>query len=182
MMKADQPMVVCLGFFDGVHKGHLALLHAARQIADANGWQVCVHTFDHAPGSKGEALTSLEEREALLLQAGADRTAVSAFDENMRHMSGDDFFYQIVLGQLHARHVVCGDDHRFGYRGAWGVKELAELCRRAAVGLTVVPPVCLSDGTRISTTAMKKALETGDWARAEAMLGRPLNQADRPET
>ena len=77
MCKADRPAVVCLGFFDGVHKGHLALLHAARAVADERGWPVCVHTFDHAPGSKGRALTTLEERTDLLLQAGADQVAVS---------------------------------------------------------------------------------------------------------
>lgn len=181
MMEGCGRQVVCLGFFDGVHLGHLALLQAARRIADEHGWPVCVHTFDHAPAGKGTALTTLAEREALLLQAGADRVAQSAFDDEMRCMRGDDFFRRVVLGQLRAGHVICGDDHRFGYRGAWGVRELAQLCREAGVGLTVVPPVCLPDGTRISTTAIKGALARQDWPMAEAMLGRPVNQPDNPE-
>ena len=167
MCKADRPAVVCLGFFDGVHKGHLALLHAARAVADERGWPVCVHTFDHAPGSKGRALTTLEERTDLLLQAGADQVAVSTFDDHMRLMQGDDFFREIVLGQLKAGYIICGDDHRFGHKGAWGVRELADLCGRAGIGLTVVPEVTLGNGMRISSTAIRQALETGDTALAE---------------
>ena len=169
--------VVCLGFFDGVHRGHLSLLRAAAEIAREQGLIVCAHTFDRAPGEKDFALTTLAEREALLKAAGADRVAVSAFDEDMRHMTGDDFFRRIVLGSLNARHVVCGDDHRFGYRGGWGVKELKALCEDAGIGLTVVPPVSLADGTRVSSTAIRKAILAGNAPLAEEMLDRPL-----PET
>ncbi len=171
--------VVCLGFFDGVHRGHLALLRAAREKAREKGCIVVAHTFDHAPGSKGQELTTLPEREALLLAAGADRVAVSAFDDDMRRMSGEDFFHRIVLDRLHACHVVCGDDHRFGYKGAWGVKELEAMCREAGVGLTVVPQVTLPDGRRISSTLIREAIANGDTAAAETMLGRPLPAARR---
>lgn len=174
MEKQGAPSVVCLGFFDGVHKGHLKLLEAARQAAAREGLSVCVHTFDHAPGSKEFELTTLEEREQLLRDAGADRVAVSAFTEEMRHMTGEDFFQQIVLASLNARHVVCGDDHRFGYRGGWGVKELGRMCQKAGIGLTVVPQVSLPGGQRISSTAIRKAILEKDWALAESMLGRPL--------
>ena len=167
--------VVCLGFFDGVHRGHLSLLQAAAEIAREKGLIVCAHTFDRAPGEKDFALTTLEERQALLRAAGADRVAVSAFDEEMRHMSGDDFFRRIVLGSLNARHVVCGDDHRFGYRGGWGVKELQALCENAGIGLTVVPPISLPDGTRVSSTAIRKAILAGNASLAEEMLNRPLS-------
>ena len=166
------PSVVCLGFFDGVHRGHLALLRAARQEADRRGLPVCAHTFDPAPGNKGPELTTLEEREALLRAAGANIVAVTPFDDAMRHTSGEDFFRQIVLGRLHAAHVVCGDDHRFGYRGGCGITELRALCAQARVGLTVVPPVTLPDGARISSTGLRQALMAGDLCLARDMLGR----------
>ncbi len=175
----NAPSVVCLGFFDGVHKGHLSLLRAAAEIARDQGLIVCAHTFDRAPGEKDFELTALEERQALLRAAGADRVAVSAFNEDMRRMSGDEFFRRIVLEKLNARHVVCGDDHRFGYRGGWGVKELEALCRENGVGLTVCPPVSLPDGTRVSSTAIRKAILTGNAPLAEEMLGRPLPSALR---
>ena len=174
MDEESAPCVVCLGFFDGVHRGHLALLRAAREKAREKGCPVVAHTFDHAPGSKGQELTALPEREALLLSAGADRVAVSRFDDEMRHMTGEEFFRSVVIDRLHACHVVCGDDHRFGYKGAWGVEELAEMCRKAGVGLTVVPQVSLPDGRRISSTLIRQAIAEGDWAAAEDMLGRPL--------
>ncbi|MBR4333854.1 MAG: adenylyltransferase/cytidyltransferase family protein [Clostridia bacterium] len=179
MEAINAPSVVCLGFFDGVHKGHLSLLRAAKDIARDQGLIVCVHTFDRAPGEKDFVLTTLAEREALLRAAGADRVAVSAFSEDMRRMSGDDFFRQIVLGSLNARHVVCGDDHRFGYKGGWGVKELEALCRQNGVGLTVCPPVSLPDGTRVSSTAIRKAILAGNIPLAEEMLERPLTPALR---
>lgn len=179
MEAINAPSVVCLGFFDGVHKGHLSLLRAAKDIARDQGLIVCVHTFDRAPGEKDFVLTTLAEREALLRAAGADRVAVSAFSEDMRRMTGDDFFRQIVLGSLNARHVVCGDDHRFGYKGGWGVKELEALCRQNGVGLTVCPPVSLPDGTRVSSTAIRKAILAGNIPLAEEMLERPLTPALR---
>ena len=111
MEATNAPSVVCLGFFDGVHQGHLSLLKAAKEIAREKGLIVCAHTFDRSPGKKDFPLTSLARREALLRAAGADWVAVSPFDEEMRHMSGDAFFRQIVAGRLNARHVVCGDDH-----------------------------------------------------------------------
>ena len=173
-MEGQRNRIVCLGFFDGVHRGHLALLEAAKAIAAREGGLVCAHTFDHAPGSKGRELTTLPEREALLKAAGADEVAVSVFDDSLRRMSGEDFFFRVVLERLRARHVVCGDDHRFGYRGACGVGELRAFCGQAGVGLTVVPPVTLPDGERISSTAIRAALREKRWERAAEMLGRPV--------
>jgi len=178
MHKSDTPTVVCLGFFDGVHRGHLALVHAARAIADEKGWPVCVHTFDRAPGNKGAELTSLGEKEALLFQAGADRVAVSPFDDHMRLMHGDDFIREIIFKDLGAGYIICGDDHRFGHKGAWGVEELRHICKEAGIGLTVVPQVSLPDGSRISSTAIRKAIEEKNWALAEEMLGRSLEKTN----
>ncbi|MBR3108702.1 MAG: adenylyltransferase/cytidyltransferase family protein [Clostridia bacterium] len=175
--KEHVPCVVCLGFFDGVHLAHQALLRAARAEGKRLGLPVCAHTFDHAPGQKEFELTSLPEREALLRQYGADMVSVSAFTDDMRCMRGDDFFRTVVLGQLNARHVVCGDDHRFGYKGGWGVDELRTLCDEAGVGLTVVPQVSLPDGQRISSTAIRKALQEGNTELAERMLGRKIKES-----
>ena len=175
MNEEKMPSVVCLGFFDGVHLGHLALIHAAKDAAREKGLKICVHTFDQPPGQKKEMLTTLEEREQLLKNAGADEIAVSIFDDTMRHMPGEEFFQKIVVEKLHARHIVCGDDHRFGYMGACGIKELEKMCIEKGIGLTVVPPVTLDDGTRISSTAIRKALQTRDLALVEKMLGRSVD-------
>jgi len=176
MEEKHAPCVVCLGFFDGVHLAHQALLRAARAEGERLHLPVCVHTFDRAPGQKEFELTTLEEREALLKRYGADKVSVSVFNDEMRRMRGDDFFRDVVLGQLNARHVVCGDDHRFGYKGAWGVNELQALCDEAGIGLTVVPQVSLPDGQRVSSTAIRRALQEGNRELAERMLGRSLNE------
>ena len=94
MEEKHAPCVVCLGFFDGVHLAHQALLRAARAEGERLHLPVCVHTFDRAPGEKDFALTSLSEREALLKAAGAGRVAVSAFNEEMRRKG-----VQLVSGQ-----------------------------------------------------------------------------------
>lgn len=182
MAEGNAPCVVCLGFFDGVHRGHLKLIEAARQAADREGLRVCVHTFDRAPGAKDFPLTTLEERKRLLLDAGADQVWVSEFDDRMRRMSGEEFFQRIVLEKLNARRVVCGDDHRFGYRGACGVSELQQMCGQAGIPLTVVPPVTLENGERISSTAVRRAIAGGDVALAERMLGRKLSQTEQNQT
>lgn len=177
-MNAGQPTVVCLGFFDGVHRGHCALVRAARQIGDAQGLPVWVHTFDRVPGDKGEALTSLAKREQLLLREGADRVIASAFNAGFCRMPGDVFFHTVLVSQMHACHVVCGADHRFGYLGACGVEELRQLCMQDGIGLTVVPEVLLKSGQRISSSAVRDALSKGEWTLAEEMLGRPLSEMD----
>lgn len=172
--RVEKGAVVCLGFFDGVHRGHLALVEAAKHVAAEKGLILCAHTFSSAPGKAGESLTSLPERIELLRAAGAEQVFVSPFDEQMRRMSGPDFFEGVLLHQLHARHLVCGDDHRFGYRGAWGVGDLRRMCDENGVGLTVVPPVTLPNGQKISTTALRAALSRRDWQAAEEMLGREI--------
>lgn len=173
-MSVQPGCVVCLGFFDGVHRGHAALLHTVRQIADQKGLLVCAHTFSNAPAPKAFLLTTLSERVALLRQAGADTVVVSPFDDQMRHMSGQEFFDRVIMEKLHAVHIVCGEDHRFGYRGACGVAELRAMCRARGVGLTVVPPVTLPDGRRVSSSAIRQAIADGDIPLAEEMLGRRL--------
>lgn len=178
-MAEAEKSVVCLGYFDGVHLGHQALLRAGRAKADELGVSLCVHTFDRAPHEKGMELTTLQQREKWLRHFGADRVYVSAFDDALRCMSGREFFTRIVLAAMGAVHVVCGDDHRFGYQGQCGAAELLSLCREAGVGCTVVPGV-EQNGLRISSQAIRAALREGRRADAERMLGHPLDLCPSP--
>lgn len=175
-----QSYVVCLGFFDGVHKGHRQLLDTAVRTARDQGLLVCVHTY-HAPPSHlvfpsrpYAELTSLPEKIGLLLGSGADTVAVSFFDEELMRMPGARFVDEVLLSQVHAKHVVIGYDHRFGYMAQTGAEELALMCRERGIGLSVVSPVSTADGHVISSSAIKAALAEGDAALAEQMLGRPI--------
>ena len=180
MEKLSGRTAVCLGYFDGVHRGHLALLAEAERIARKERLTVAVHMLDRSPASVLHPdqpvlqLTTLAEKAAVFEAHGCKILAVSTFDEHFRMMSGRDFFRSILLDKLNAGAIIAGDDHRFGYRGETGVRELAALCREAGILLSVVPRLTLPDGTVISSSAIREALRQGDSARAEAMLGRPV--------
>lgn len=168
-MKKAEGCVLCLGFFDGLHLGHQALLQAGRRAADRLGLPLCAHTFDRSPFK--QALTTLEERKALLKTFGADQVHVTVFDERVRCMTGDDFFHSVMVGELHAAYIICGADHRFGYQGKWDAAALAAMCREAGIGFETLEAVCM-EGEKVSSSAIRKALQTGDEAKAERLLGR----------
>ncbi len=178
------PMVVCLGVFDGVHLGHLELIKAALETAKKEGFESLVHTYDPEPFCVlypelcQAELTTLPERMQLFEQAGVNNTAVSAFDTTMQHESGEHFFYEVLLGKLNAKSIVVGFNHRFGYKGDTDVKKLSELCKKNGVGLIIIDPVKTASGQLISSTAIRHAIQEGNFALAEEMLGRPL----APET
>lgn len=176
------PSVVCLGFFDGVHLGHLRIMDAGARAASRLGLPLCVHTYDIPPlrlvkqSAELLELTSLQEKARLLQQAGASVVAVSRFDEQLMHMTGEAFFRDILIGRLKARHLVAGEDHRFGHHGDTDAGRLRALCEQAGIGLSLLPPVRTQEGITISSTAIRQALQRGDRQAAEAMLGRPLSK------
>lgn len=171
------PTVVCLGFFDGVHLGHRAIITEGSRIARQKGLLLCVHTYDIPPErvlkhtEHVTELTSPLQKTTLLEGLGVEALVVSDFSEQLMHMPGADFFREILLGRLSAEHIVAGYNHRFGYRGDTGTQELADLCLAAGIGLSIVPAVLTTDGKAISSTAIRDALRRGDVVEAEAMLG-----------
>jgi len=182
MEPVKRPCAVCLGYFDGVHLGHMALVNAAGEIARQHGLLVCVHTLDRSPFEALHPevrllqLTGPKEKARLFEAAGVDVLAISSFTQELRCMPGRDFFHKILLGKLNARAVITGDDHRFGYRGDTGIAELAELCRETGTLLRVIPRVRLDDGTVISSSSIRDALKRGDLESAQKMLGRPADR------
>lgn len=171
--------VVCLGYFDGVHLGHQALLKQGKTIAEQNGLLLCVHTYDIPPikllkpDMAYQELCTFEEKCRLLEAAGADVVAVSSFDQALMHMSGADFFDRVVVEGMQAQHIIVGYNHRFGFMGDTGVDELLALCSAAGIGLSVVEAVRIPDGRLISSSAVRAAIKSKDLAQAEMMLGRP---------
>ena len=177
------PGVVCLGFFDGVHLGHRAIIDQGKQKAAELCLPLYVHTYDLPPmnlikhAGAVKELSPLPQKAALLEEAGVDVVAVSRFDERLMRMDGCQFFYDILIDRLHARHLVIGYNHRFGYKGSTDAKALEALCERSGIGLSVVSAVSLPDGRAISSSAIRNALTRGDTALAQRMLGRPVTQA-----
>lgn len=173
-----QGSVLSIGVFDGVHRGHRALLAEARRHADRLGLPLVAVTFDPHPMSvvgprrAPASLATLAHRCDLLREAGADDVAVFSFDEAMASMSPEEFVRDVLVGSLAVRHIVVGEDFRFG-RGAVGtVGTLEEL--GSTEGFTVTGLGLVGDGAeRWSSTAIRGMVEQGRVKEAAVALERP---------
>ena len=157
-----------LGFFDGVHRGHRALINAAREMA-GDGY-VGIWTFRTLPKAK-ELLTTPDEREALLRQAVADTVHFADF-ETVHAMDGEAFFRDELCAKLRPAGLVCGFNFRFGYRGGAGADDLARWGREAGIPVRVLPAM-ESDECVISSTWIRQLVAEGDVERAAQLLTQP---------
>ena len=167
---------VALGYFDGVHLGHRAVLRGCLTQASQNGSIPAVFTFhysDPAEEGKGGLLTSRREKHRLMESLGIGCVMDVPFEE-ISAMAGQDFFDKILVGALRARAVTCGADFRFGFGAACGTDELAEMCRRAGMNLTVIPDQTM-DGEPVHSTRIRRWLEAGDIPHVNRLLGRPYS-------
>lgn len=172
-----QRAVVALGFFDGVHLGHAALLRKARLRADALGLPALAMTFDIHPdtlihGSQVPLLYSREDRQALLRQLGMDEVVFLPFDRAMMQMPWERFLNEQLIGRLHAAWLVCGYDYRFGSRGEGTAQKLQEACALRGIGCDVIEKVEL-DGVAVSSSQIRQMIADGDVSGARRFLGRP---------
>lgn len=169
--------VVALGNFDGVHRGHVALLRAA--IADARRLDVpaVAVTFEpHTrnlfhPASPVFRLTPLTAKERILAAVGMDAVVVVPFDEALAALSADEFVERILVGRLAAGTVVVGYDFHFGSSRAGSPEFLTAAGTRLGFRVSVVGPVVDDNGVAFSATRIREALEAGDVAAANHMLG-----------
>lgn len=172
----SEPTVAVLGFFDGFHIGHAALLKTAKRIADSEKLKLCVWTLRFSSGIGKGALPKLcteNEKFRLLKEAGADRCVCSCFDD-IKDMSGADFIDNIAVKKLSARHIVCGENFVFGAGASCGTAFLERHCRENSIGLSVVPLTRIGN-TPVSSSAIRDCISIGDFSRAEKMLGRPFS-------
>lgn len=174
-MKSEKT-VYALGFFDGVHLGHQALLKACRELADELGVCPGVLTFlghpDALVSGKAPALINTAlDRQTLLRRYGIEQVIVLPFDEQMMHTPWQAFFARLI-GEFGAAGLVCGDDFRFGERGAGNAALLETACRDAGIPCTVVPEQTV-DGVRVSSTRIRGMIEAGQMEAAVRLLGHP---------
>lgn len=166
--------VIALGFFDGVHLGHAALLKKARQEADKLGCKAAALTFENHPdevifGRKTPLINTLPQREQLMRKEfGMDEVLTLPFDTAMMRMPWQQFAKEILLERFDAAAVVCGHDFTFGHRGEGNAAGLQELLKERC---HVVEAVQL-DGEVVSSTAIRAYLQEGKVERANQMLGR----------
>lgn len=178
----DTKRVVALGFFDGVHLGHGALMQkTAARAAELNVGSAVV-SFDTHPDTlvRGEAvplISSAADREDLIERLyGIDEVFFVHFDRAMMETPWEDFAVYLRDG-LSAVHIVVGHDFRFGYRGEGDPARLQAFCAENGMGIDVIPKV-EKDGVTISSTYIRGLLLNGEIERANAFLGHPYSLTD----
>lgn len=182
MTAPDQPSsspVIALGTFDGVHRGHRAMLDLAREAARPRGRDVVAATFDPHPravvaGGAPPLLCSVDERVERILAAGADRVEVVPFTHAFSRLAPDEFVDRWLVGRLEAVAVVVGHNFRFGHRAVGDVDALRELCGRH--GIDVVVCDLLVDGNQpVSSSRIRRLLAGGNTELAWQLLGFPYD-------
>lgn len=171
-----QKTVYALGFFDGVHVGHAALLRACRAMADARSLSAGVVTFASHPdglvlGQSPRLINTGADREFLLRRFGMDAIVTLPFDKSVMDTPWEVFFAGL-LSRYDVGGLVCGQDFRFGARGEGTARILAEACAGAGIPCTVVPEQKL-EGITVSSTYIRQLLEAGDMETACHFLGHP---------
>ena len=172
----NKPSVIALGFFDGVHRGHAALLQRAVQRARELGVESAVFTFDRPPkevvtGKPVYLINSAEDRRDLMHRLyGVDRVILAPFDENMMNCSWQDFLTELLIRENGAVHLVAGHDYRFGYRNEGTPEILQRACAQLGIGCDIIPKVEL-EGITVSSTYIRTLVESGDVERAAEFLG-----------
>lgn len=160
---------LALGAFDGLHKGHMAVLRAAAASPYEKNWGV--FTFSDHPAEKPALLTA-QDKQTLLREAGASFVACPAFRE-VRELPAGEFVIRVLFGACGAKRLCCGEDFRFGKGARGDVSLLQRLCGEHGAELVVVPPV-KEGGEKISSTRIREAVSRGDVPLANRLLGRPF--------
>lgn len=167
--------IYALGFFDGVHLGHQKLLSQVRQLATEYHCGTAAITFDRHPKSlflenPPVLISTVPDRKLLLHRYGMEETLVLPVTKEVMSMSWQDFV-QMLLDRG-AAGFVCGDDFRFGHRGEGNAEILSAFCREQELPCMIVPEQTVED-IRISSTYIRRQIESGDMATAVKFMGHP---------
>ena len=170
--------VIALGFFDGVHLGHAALLRRTVEEAQKRGVTPAVFTFDRPPkevvtGVPCPLIASPEDRKGLLeREFGIRDVLMVPFDREMMTTPWDQFVTKILVERYHAVHLVAGHDHHFGHKNQGSPALLMEKCAELDLGCDIIPKVEL-DGITVSSTYIRSLVGMGQMERAARFLGHP---------
>ncbi len=172
----SQPVALTIGNFDGVHRGHEAIVLRVRKVALERNLGSCVLTFEphprefFSPGTAPTRLTSMREKLELLSALKVDRVHVQRFTSEFSSLTPTNFVEKILSSTLGARWILVGDDFRYGAKRAGSFATLSESGERFGFAVESMPTVA-DDGTRVSSSAVRNALAIGDLDRASHLLG-----------
>lgn len=182
--QASSPCVLTIGNFDGLHRGHQALLELLVARARALDLPAAVMTFEphpreyFAPDQAPARLSTLREKLARLAGCGIDRVYACRFNQHLASLSAEDFIEQLLVRGLAIRHLFVGDDFRFGNNRQGNFQLLQEAGRQH--GFTVEALTTVDwQGERVSSSGIRKLLAAGDMAHAARLLGRPYSICGR---
>ena len=169
----SEKRIIALGFFDGVHLGHQALLKACVRLASEQGMGTSAITFENHPQSLFSnavppLINSLQDRYRLLQHYGVDRIYPFPATKEVMSTTWRDFLD--LLMERGAAGFVCGDDFRFGHRGEGNGERLQEYCAEKGLPCVIIPEQTMDD-TRVSSTYIRRQIEEGDMATAVRFLG-----------
>lgn len=169
----EKNTAVALGVFDGVHRGHRAVLC---ETADSGGLEPWVFTFSEKSLPSGKAgtlrLEPPEVKFGIMKNCGIAHVFAPDFAD-VKDFSGEDFVKTVLYEKMHCRKIVCGTDFRFGNRASCGIEEMKVFC--AELGIKCVPVEKLREGGEIiSSTAIRAAAENGDMEKVELFSGYPF--------
>jgi len=170
-------LVLAIGFFDGVHRGHREILRALLRIRRP-GQRTGVLTFSNhpatflRPGNEPPLITTLEERVTLLADCGIDDLYLLPFDEAVASLSAEDFVRTILIDRLAVRAIAVGENFRFGAGRSGDAAFARRILTATGAEVEALPPV-MHDGEPVSSTRIRVALAAGDVATADALLGAP---------
>ena len=170
----NKGIIAVLGNFDGCHKGHQALVKAARKRKEETGASILVITFDpHSKDHKGQSIKriqTLNEKLICFEKLGVDGVLALPFTEAFSKMDREDFFENILLDEIGVTDIVVGHDYRFGYKGAGNVDYLE--AEKKVLGYTlIVVPAFKIQGQVVSSSKIRTLIEAGDIASSQELLG-----------
>ena len=169
----NKPIVITLGFFDCMHKGHVALYDVARKHADRHDALCALLTFSNnhfqVIGVDVKPIYTFDERLIIYKNVGLDVVASATFDRAFMNLSADDFLQ--VLSKYNLKHVVCGFDYTCG-RDRKGSAYVKQYFESKGIGCTVVDEV-VTEGVKISSTLVRKLLIENNVEKANLLLSQP---------
>ncbi|MGS0740492.1 bifunctional riboflavin kinase/FAD synthetase [Glaciimonas sp. GG7] len=177
------PCALTIGNFDGVHRGHQVLLAHVRKAATELGLDAAVMTFEphpreffaqqaQHPVTLPARVANLRDKLQSLELAGIDRVIVEHFNAHFSSLSPQDFIEKILVQGLHVKWLMVGEDFCFGKQRAGNLATLIAAGKQYGFQVVTLPNV-MSDGTRISSSAVRAALAAGDFTTARTLLGHP---------
>lgn len=182
---SDQGSVLTIGNFDGVHVGHQALLDLVKAKAKAFKAQSMVMIFEPQPleyYTKGKVtvprLTRMREKYEALAQCKVDKVLVAYFNPSFAILSPEDFVAKVLVEKLNIRHLMVGEDFRFGHKRSGDLPQLRLLAQQHGFSVEVIEPI-LTSGERVSSTRLRQALTKGEHGLVRKYLGYAYSMSGR---